>query len=211
MLCFKIHRRIFGSILFAVFFSALLYSPSYAISDYNGTFDATTFPFVLCYGSDTPSNTPQCSDYDTILFHITTSASSPSTARYFQIANGSNADVYTVNAVIDSSLDISSIASTTELRIINQYSFGSGRFDYTLTNTSSDCIVPSGTYDITENGTFDISSFSSVNVNVPSSDGTYHEDLTRIVRSIYVCAGVLLVLYFFYTIYRLIIRNSGVK
>lgn len=36
-------------------------------------------------------------------------------------------------------------------------------------------------------------------------------ELTNITKAIYVLAGTLLVLYFFYTIYRLIIRNSGVK
>ena len=112
MSCLKIHKLIFGFILFAVFSSVLLSSLSYALEDYTGSFDATTFPFVLCYGSDTSSNSPQCSDYDTILFHITTPVSSANPLRYFQVTNLSDSNTYTINAVIDSSLDISSLSST---------------------------------------------------------------------------------------------------
>ena len=196
MLCFKIHRRIFGSILFAVFFSALLYLPSYAINDYSGSFDASTFPFVLCYGSDSPDSSPQCSDYNTILFNITSPVSSNSPLRYFQVTNSSNSAIYTINTSVDSSLDISSLPATAQLSIINQYSFGSARFDYTLTNTSSCPPSPSGSISITENGTFDVSSYSTAIVDVPIPPGDYHDDLIKITNGIYVCAGTLLVLYF---------------
>lgn len=40
-------------------------------------------------------------------------------------------------------------------------------------------------------------------------ESPYHNDLIDIKHSIYVCAGVLLVLYFFYCIYRMIIKTTG--
>lgn len=80
-------------------------------------------------------------------------------------------------------------------------------------------INPSGTLDITENGTFDVTNYASVSVDVPETEcptcpsggsNNYHDDLVNIQKSIIICGAILLVLYFFYCIYRFIIRNSGV-
>lgn len=70
---------------------------------------------------------------------------------------------------------------------------------------------PSGSLSITSNGSYDVSQFAEVVVDVPPSvvSGDYHEDLISIKSGIYTCAAVLLVLYFFYCIYRLIIRTTG--
>lgn len=42
-------------------------------------------------------------------------------------------------------------------------------------------------------------------------DNPYDDKLDNIVNAIYICAATLLVIYFFYCIYRMIIKNSGVK
>lgn len=94
--------------------------------------------------------------------------------------------------------------------------FASGS-TYSLTvtftdNFPSDCSPsPSGSIDITSNGTYDVSSYSTAVVDVPPIPGDYHDDLISINNSIIICGAICLVIYFFYCIYRIIIRNSGVK
>ena len=92
----------------------------------------------------------------------------------------------------------------------------SSTFGYrlTLTDSLSNCSVPpSGDISITSNGTYDVSSYATATVDVPAEviQGDYHDDLINIKNSIITCGAILLVLYFFYCIYRLIIKNSGVK
>lgn len=82
----------------------------------------------------------------------------------------------------------------------------------TLTDTSP-FSIPSGSINITENGEYDVSSYAQAIVDVPVEviQGDYHDDLIAIKVGIYTCAAVLLVLYFFYCIYRVIIKSTGGK
>lgn len=90
-------------------------------------------------------------------------------------------------------------------------------FTLSETNPFIPSSSPSGSITLTENGTFDVSSYAEAVVNVPETDcppgggGNYHEDLVAINNSIMICAATCLVIYFFYCIYRMIIKNSGVK
>lgn len=83
-------------------------------------------------------------------------------------------------------------------------------FSIVISDSLSSGITPEGSLEITENGTYDVTSYSEAVVDVSAPPSTYHDDLANINHSITVCAAVVLVLYFFYCIYRLIIKNSGV-
>ena len=84
-------------------------------------------------------------------------------------------------------------------------------FKFTISDVNPFSSSSTGNLDITENGDFDVTDYSSVSVNVPqtvTSEGQYHNDLVNIQQAIITCGAVLLVLYFFYCIYRIIIKGG---
>lgn len=84
-------------------------------------------------------------------------------------------------------------------------------YTFTLSDSlpSFGSVSPSGSLFITENGTYDVSSYSEAVVNVPAEviQGDYHDDLVSINNSILICASVCLILYFFYCIYRMLLKG----
>lgn len=74
-------------------------------------------------------------------------------------------------------------------------------------------ISPDSSLSISQNGTYDVTNYAEAVVNVPNSEtiiyGDYHDDLVAINNSILICAAVCLVIYFFYCIYRMIIKSTG--
>lgn len=94
--------------------------------------------------------------------------------------------------------------------------YSSGTFSSDVTFTLFDSLspdFPSGSITLTENGSYDVSSYAEAIVDVPPVvvEGDYHDDLSSISSGLYVIGAILLVIYFFYCIYRMIIKNSGVK
>lgn len=86
---------------------------------------------------------------------------------------------------------------------------GSIIFTLSEDNPFASGIIPSGSLSITENGTFDVTNYAEAVVDVPSSGGSnYHQDLVDLKQAIYTGVAVLLVIYFFWMIYRIIIINT---
>lgn len=208
----------FGT-LFLAFFSVLFASPSYAIDDFSLHFSADSFPGAtwLC-GNDSGRS---CSDYNYLIIDQDYSddfvpSSSISYIGFHLLPGGANMyhPLYLTGSSCVYSLQ-------PDLLTALQYNSQLGLSSYlqsgvSVTVTLTDTIpftIPSGSISLTSNGSYDVSQYSTAIVDVPPDIvyGDYHDDLVNIKIGIYVCAGTLLVLYFFYCIYRLIIRNSGVK
>lgn len=199
----KNYRRIgFGifSLVFVAVLSVFFFSDtSFAVSDVSYTFDISSIPpwFDLCSLSDS------CSSFS-YFYSEPSNSGNCSNLSYFVIA-------------VDVNLPISSCFSSVLFLSSPDHVYltggKSGNYSGSVTITLSESFgsLPSGNLDISSNGLFDVSSFATVTVDVPAEvvQGDYHDDLSNINNSIIICAGVLLVLYFFYCIYRLIIRNSG--
>lgn len=75
--------------------------------------------------------------------------------------------------------------------------------------TISSGVLPSGSISISQNGTYDVSSYSEAIVNIPESIiyGDYHDDLLQINHSIIIGCAVILCIYFFYCIYRMLLKG----
>ena len=111
----------------------------------------------------------------------------------------------------DAFYDMSNLSLEANCRISPGNYMGNGR---SLTVTLSDSPIfssPSGSLSITENGTYDVTNYAEVDVNIPETVvyGDYHDDLVSINNSILICGAICLVIYFFYCIYRMIIKSVG--
>lgn len=214
MKCF----RYFSFVLFVllgVFFGSFIINQNdtYAVDDVSYTFDSSSSTTALCYAAS------PCSDYSYII--ITYTGSSITTDRLsLSFYTGPSSYTQFYFPAFTSVLFFPG-SSYVQARAYPGLSTISSDSSFTVTlsenNPFSSGSTPSGSIELTENGTYDVSQYAEAVVNVPETDcppvagGNYHEDLVAINNSILICAAVCLVIYFFYCIYRMIIKNSGVK
>lgn len=201
------NKIIIGSgIFFSVFFSVFLSSSSYAISDVVYTIDSTNYTQdqVFCGGS-TGIN---CSDYSYFVVELSNSPASNASIN-FSFYSNTTVSISAYPSPVTSVWSFNSWSTEPKYQYLQNSGSGS-RFCFnnglvvtiTLTDTSptAPCPEPEEPEPCPE---------CEVCPVIP--DNPYDDKFDAIVRAIYVGCATLLVLYFFYCIYRIIIRNSGVK
>ena len=190
-------------IFLPVLLSALFVSPSYA-TDVSYTFDSSNSfaTYTFCSWSS-------CSGLRYLTITPSSSYLNSSVNWYFQLQYfGGDPDYVNFTNNFNPALYSSPIYLT-----LPSGNMGQLRISFTNSqNIPSDftlAVVLSDTDPLSSSGSCPECEVCQVCPVVP--ENPYDEKLDNITMAIYTCGGILLVLYFFYCIYRMIIKNSGVN
>lgn len=223
---FRIWKKILRiiAIILPCFLTIFVSQNSYAVSDVTYTIDSSnngSFHY-FCF-DDEVSVGVNCSDYNYLKIQFNASYSSfPSnpvilTLNFTGLNNlTSPFSLYPANYIIISLQEFNSLSNLYAISynsvVQNNYLYQNWSIDLTLTESLGSG-EPSGSITLTENGTYDVTSYAEAVVDVPETivPGDYHDDFTSIRNVIIVSASVILVLYFFYCIYGMIIPITGGK
>lgn len=207
-------HRYFGFIVFALFaslfFTSLFTADSYAVEDMTVTYSSYPGEWIDVF----PNCTGTClDDYHYLKIEVSSSGVAYNdVSRLYLRYDGSQILSFPYSRVPEVILSLPFDGHSNNLL---QFSNNTRGFPvtYTLMDSLSSGITPSGILNIAENGSYDVTQYAQVDVNIEQEVvyQDYHDDLVNINHSIIICAATILVLYFFYCIYRMIIKGAGVK
>ena len=205
MLCLK--NKVIGfGIFLSVLLSVLFVSPCSAINNYNVTINDSNYSsWSFDCGQD-------CSSYHYLLIN-----NMSSTTFVYQISIFTNNNlarlVATHNAALGSNLNFYLFYfDNADKFAYTGANWSSGSyFDITISENNPFGSSPTGSLSISSNGSYDVSSYAQAIVDVPPvyEEGDYHDDLVNIRNAIILACGIMLVLYFFYCIFRVFIKVIG--
>lgn len=206
----------------ALFFCFFLGTNNTFATSYSYTFDSNAQASqILCQYN--ASGVSSCDDYSYIRFDSNFTTIGSIRVRYSsdtstnQDCSSSSSLNYSQSFAWSSDI-IFKLPHVCSISFGDAYTWSTSSGSLTITLYDSDIFspsscpdLPSATLNISENGTYDVSSYAQAVVDIPPETvyGDYHDDLLSIKHSIYVCGAIVLVLYFFYCIYRMIIKSTG--
>lgn len=180
--------------MLSVFISSLfLCLDSFAVSDLSVT--------ISNFGSSSPYTSPICANQDCSTYRYVTIQANFTSAPangYLGLVNTTANNFYCVLRPAYSTYTACEFTSGSDISALKAY----------FNNYRS--AVGSVTITLSENSPF-ASPCPDCEICPVIPENPYDNKLDQLTRAVYVCAGTMLVLYFFYCLYRLIIKNSGVK
>lgn len=207
------------AILLPVFCVFFISSDSYAVSDISVTYN---MGYVTSAWSNIfPTCTGSClHDYSYLVVKLSgrSDLGFPSDSDTFQTsfriygrADGSNGRTWYISMYTPEQIYPISFTDSS----LNYFQWGNGTnlgFDVTFILTNSPYgSAPSGSITLTENGTYDVTSYAEAVVDVPAEQlpGDYDDEFNGVITAIYICGASAIMIYFFYIIYGIFIKPTG--
>lgn len=195
-------------VLFAFCFTSFIINQEnnvFAVSDYFYVWDWDTHSSYYLCGENSGR---ACSDYSYVIFEPSGICTDNAASFYVAgVGSFSGNSLISVCSKIIAPINSPVLMLTGARYLADRYS---GDITITLTDSLSGS-APSGSITLSENGTYDVTSYAEAVVDVPAQTlpGDYDDEFNGVIIAIYTCGAIVIMIYFFYIIYGIIIKPTG--